>query len=278
MTQFYAYVHAKPNGDIFYVGKGCGPRVHKMDRNNVGHKMITSYYGRKNILKGVIDCSSEDVALALEAGIIKCLRRAGKDIVNVLDGGKGATGYKHTAEAKKRISEAATGRVTVLGMRWKLKKPRAKQRLSAEVISQRAKRLIELNKARTGQPLSEVTKQKLSAALSGKPSPNKGIKQPPEVVAKRAAALRGHKTSDECRAKISAANKGRKWSAEQIKKQGRAVVRDDGVVFDSTVSASRFHGLSRASVHDAASGRQKTAGGHTWVFQDFIKRTHEASK
>ncbi len=75
---FLTYIHARPDGRIFYVGKGTSARVSKIDsHHNPHHSNIVAKYGRKNILVGKMECSSEEIAFELEKGLIKCLRRSG---------------------------------------------------------------------------------------------------------------------------------------------------------------------------------------------------------
>ena len=60
-----------------------------------------------------------------------------------------------------------------------------------------------------GMNVSDETKAKLSAALKGKPGPNKGKTFSDETRAKLSASHMGQEASDETRAKLSAALKGR---------------------------------------------------------------------
>jgi group I intron endonuclease len=57
-----------------------------------------------------------------------------------------------------------------------------------------------------GYKHTDEARANMSAAFMGR---NKGVKQSPELIAKRAAATRGHKVSDETRKKQSEAAKGR---------------------------------------------------------------------
>lgn len=98
MAEFYAYVHARPNTvsaqGIFYVGKGSAKRVRHVGRSNRHHSNIVQKYGKDSILVGAIPCSSEDIALELEKGLIKCLKRSNVVLANRTSGGEGISGYK----------------------------------------------------------------------------------------------------------------------------------------------------------------------------------------
>jgi hypothetical protein len=106
-----AYIHAKPDGTPFYVGKGDRYRMGNMHGRNNRHTNTVKKYGRLNILKKFIECSSNSIALQLEVGLIKTMRRNGFDLVNLTDGGDGVHGYKPSAEAIAKMAERNRGRV-----------------------------------------------------------------------------------------------------------------------------------------------------------------------
>jgi hypothetical protein len=107
-----AYLHCRPDGSPFYVGKGTRKRMGDMTTRNPRHKNTTDKYGRINILKGFMECSTEQIALDLEVGIIKCFRRMGVDLANYSDGGEsGVSGYKWTDAQRLKQSKAHTGKV-----------------------------------------------------------------------------------------------------------------------------------------------------------------------
>lgn len=107
VAAFYAYVHARPDGRIFYAGKGNSFRVSKIDRRNRHHQNIVNKYGAENILVGKMECSSEDIAFELEKGLIKCLRRSDVRLVNRTDGGDGVSGLKFSDESREKMSTSA---------------------------------------------------------------------------------------------------------------------------------------------------------------------------
>jgi hypothetical protein len=108
---FYAYIHCKPDGTPFYVGKGNKARLKRLERpSNDGHNTILAAFGRDNILVGSFECSTEEISFDLERGLIKKLRKMGFDIVNLTDGGGGASGFKMPEKAKEKIRDALTGR------------------------------------------------------------------------------------------------------------------------------------------------------------------------
>jgi group I intron endonuclease len=111
---------------------------------------------------------------------------------NICKGGEGFTG-KHTADTKRRITQAGMGR-----------------KLTDE---HRATLLA----SRTGAKASEVTLQRLRESHKGK----KTQPMPDSTRMAIRAYLVGHVVSEETRQKIRVANVGKKYSAEVNKSKGR---------------------------------------------------------
>jgi hypothetical protein len=159
--QFYGYIHAKPDGTPFYVGKGHGRRMLNFTKRNPHHKNVVAKYGRENILMGKLDCSSEEISFELEKGLIACLRRMNAPLVNRTGGGEGVTGFPLSKEHRAKISALMTGRP------GRPRTPEALAKFRATRLgykpSEQAKanmRAAALRKA----PPSEETRAKLSAA------------------------------------------------------------------------------------------------------------------
>ena len=114
-TRMYgAYLHARPDGSVFYVGKGDVKRSLLLTRSrNQHHANVVGKHGKVNILTKFIPCTTEKTALELEVGIIKCLKRMGVPLTNKTEGGEGISGlgrgYRHTDDAKARMSKARIG-------------------------------------------------------------------------------------------------------------------------------------------------------------------------
>jgi hypothetical protein len=159
--QFYAYIHAKPDGTPFYVGKGNGRRLNMFHRRNQHHKNIVAKYGRRNILIGRLDCSDESTAFDLEMGLIKCLRRSGVDLANLTDGGHGPSGLVVTPEQRAKIS------ATLMGRSGTPHTEASKAKISAANTGRKRtpeeiKKMSDAYKRRG--PISDETRAKLSAA------------------------------------------------------------------------------------------------------------------
>ena len=186
----YAYIHCKPDGTPFYVGKGALRRAKYLGERNPHHQNIVTKYGKPNILVGMLECSTDTIAYDLERGIIKCLRRQDIQLTNFTDGGEGTS--NPTPETRKRLSEAA------------------KKRGVSEACHQA--RIF----AKTGKPLSELQKKKQSDAM-------KGIvftEQHKENI-RISAKKRG--VSSEVLAKAHAASRGRVQTVEERIKRGAAI-------------------------------------------------------
>lgn len=117
MKQFYTYLHCKPDGTPFYVGKGNSDRAYRLDgsRKNQHHKNIVAKHGKENILVYIFPCESEQQAFADEIKQIAQLRREGYELCNMTDGGEGLSGYICSDETKIKLSIANKGKQSCLG-------------------------------------------------------------------------------------------------------------------------------------------------------------------
>ena len=93
---FYVYTHARPDGSVFYIGKGSGRRSNDFSptRRTAHHRNIMEKYGRENIIITIIPTPSEKDAMTLEQAMIAEARLDRIALVNITDGGEGAAGRK----------------------------------------------------------------------------------------------------------------------------------------------------------------------------------------
>jgi hypothetical protein len=107
---FYTYAHYKPEGGLFYIGKGKRRRAYAMDGRNSHWQNIVNKYGRPHV-ELLAKWDTETDALNHEKLLISCFRDMGFVLANKADGGTGASGYKFTYEQKKNLSLAHIGQV-----------------------------------------------------------------------------------------------------------------------------------------------------------------------
>lgn len=201
---FYTYLHCKPDGTPFYVGKGCGTRGHRLitSGRNQFHRNIVQKYGKENIKIYIFPCTSELEALQHEIHQIKQLRAEGMTLANLCDGGEGLS--NPSPEIRKRLSDSHKGIGHTTETRAKMSATRKgkekpdwwKAKISAAHIGKIQGPMHENTRlailaSRVGIPLTEEHKAKTAAGMIG----NKN-------------AL-GNKHSAEARAKMSAAAKRR---------------------------------------------------------------------
>ena len=174
MDNFYTYLHCKPDGTPFYVGKGGGnqkvKRSHMFNKRSAFHKRIVSKYGKENILVYVFPCESEEEALADEVQQIAQLRRDGYELCNMTDGGEGLR--NPVKEVRERLSIATKAL-------WQDPVHRAKMVLS-----------------KTGVKQSKEHSAKIGLA-------HKGLKRPKEYCERMSILRSGEKRSVETKKKMS---------------------------------------------------------------------------
>jgi hypothetical protein len=158
--QFYAYIHARPDGTPFYVGKGNGRRVRNFSKRNPHHKNIVAKYGKNNILIGSLECSTEAISFELEKGMIKCLRKMGVELTNRTNGGEGCVGLVLSDDAKARISASLRGRKGFAHT------PESKAKISmANTGKKRSEEArMKIRQTAIGRVVSNETREKLRAA------------------------------------------------------------------------------------------------------------------
>lgn len=115
MNSYYIYIHCKPNGDPFYVGKGCNGRGHSRRSHdlkrsrNAHHQSVVAKYGAENIGIFVFDCESEEDALLSEIKAIRQFREEGFNLANATDGGEGSCGLRPSSETRMKMSKSRKG-------------------------------------------------------------------------------------------------------------------------------------------------------------------------
>jgi group I intron endonuclease len=157
MKTHYTYAHAKPDGTIFYIGKGIGRRAYSKNRNNYWKNIVAKYGYEVQILA---HWNTEKESLDHEVLLIACMKDMGIELCNLTDGGEGATGYKHKEEHKVKLKGNTYGSSS-WGMTFKGKKHSAESRAKMSYV-----RIG--NKNKLGAKLSDESRNKISKAKTGK--------------------------------------------------------------------------------------------------------------
>ena len=187
---FYVYIYRNPlkGNEPFYVGKGKGRRAysHLLDAKNPdtpqSHKINTI---RKILASGlspeimfVDENLSESDAFELEVFLIKEVGRRDcgtGTLTNQTDGGEGSSGFLHTEESRRKISEALLGKEKSESARASLKlwhqlnpdKNPSKHPDYAEKVSGENHWNYGKPAVNKGVPMSEEQKKLLSENTSG---------------------------------------------------------------------------------------------------------------
>lgn len=175
--QFYVYIHKKPDGTPFYVGKGHGKRAYNFYRRSEWHKNIVAKYGQSNIIIEIINCLNELQAFDLEKIYIKQFKLSGVCLVNLTDGGEGTSGLVRghpSDDHKKKNGDARRGK-----------------KQSEETKRKRSDALK--GKKRT---FTAEWRQNISTANKGRISPRKGVKLSDETIEKIRLSKMSAKTKE----------------------------------------------------------------------------------
>jgi group I intron endonuclease len=166
MNNYCVYTHSKPNGDVFYIGKGVPKRPYKNSGRNVWWHRVVEKHGSYAVTI-VEDALTNDEALELEILLIGEAREAGLPLCNLTDGGEGLVGFKHSEESRRKMrisnrGKTKSGHKLSAEHRQKLSDAHMGKTLSEE------HRAI-LSEAQKGRVVTAETRSKISAALTGKP-------------------------------------------------------------------------------------------------------------
>lgn len=184
---WYVYVHFKPNGLPFYVGKGLKPRAYSIKRpHNQRHTRTLDKYGVSNIKVFRMPLQTHEEAIALEVSLISSMRERGFPLVNMTEGGDGTPGFKRTPEQCAANGLRKIGNKNMVG-----------KTLSAEA---RAK----ISKANKGRKRGEAFAQKRREAMIAYFSNPENRKRRSETSSKM-------RHSTETKEKLKRIKRGMKW-------------------------------------------------------------------
>lgn len=106
---YYVYLHKKPDGTVFYVGKGKGSRCNSIHNRNPVWKATVKKYG---FTVEIVESGLQEwYAFELEEALTYHygLKSDGGTLVNMCYGGGGNNGYVFTEDVKAVISKKNSG-------------------------------------------------------------------------------------------------------------------------------------------------------------------------
>lgn len=237
-NDYYIYEHWRPDtNSCFYVGKGRNKRAWNMLNRNVDHKLVQQELADAGLvidIRIIIRDLSNDTALSVEKD--KIAFYGIENLVNRSRGGCGSDGYKHTDEARKKIS---------IGLK------------NSEGNKKHISNLAVKNKGNiynVGSKHSENHKKKISISLIGNKR-NLGKTASVETKAKMSVAQTG---------KIVSKETGMKISESKYKK---IICLNDGMEFKSIKHAAEFYGIKKAgNISLVCKGKRKTTGKRSFKY------------
>lgn len=156
---YYVYQHRKADtNEIFYVGKGNRRRAWSCVGRNVLWKRTAKKHGF--IVEFIADQIDEELSFLVEHEAIIKYKAIGINLVNMTDGGEGASGYKHTEEHKQAMKGNEF---------WKLVKQNG---FKGKTHSDEQKAKWSISRKGTTSPrkgivLDEMTRKKISESRKG---------------------------------------------------------------------------------------------------------------
>jgi hypothetical protein len=106
MNNFCVYAHTKPDGTIFYIGKGLKRRAKEKRCRNTHWQNVAKKHGYNIVI--LVDKLTNEQALNEEILLIKHFKKF-NTLVNMTEGGEGMTGYKMPKSVKDKIQKTKWG-------------------------------------------------------------------------------------------------------------------------------------------------------------------------
>jgi NUMOD3 motif len=165
---FYVYEHARPDGTVFYIGKGT-----HTPRKGFGRSTATqdrSVFWRRTVARAggftasvVAVCRDEELAFRVERALIALYGRrvTGGSLCNLTTGGDGHSGLSPSEETRARLREANSGERHA---NWG-------KRLSAETCARKSAAMKASPKNLRGKKLPQWWRDKIRAGKLGSRNP-----------------------------------------------------------------------------------------------------------
>lgn len=181
---FLTYAHYKPDGSMFYIGKGSFRRAHSsFGRNVVWNRTVEKYGGFS--VEILARWKTEEEAFDHEIFLIDAVKNMGISLVNIADGGGGSTGFRHTEEHKKSLSSRMKTTNPMFD-----KKIRQKHKFAVAIAMQRPEVKQKQSKSRLGIKFSKSHIDSLRKCHPTKPCVVNGVEYSSLMEASRQLGIR----------------------------------------------------------------------------------------
>lgn len=300
---YTVYRHTSPSGKVYIGVTGRRPDE-RWGLNGNGYKngifwKAVKKYGWENIGHEILsEGLTKNEAIAEEVRLIAAYQSNHRNKgYNITDGGEGASGFKHSAEAKRKIGAAAKGNTHGAGYRWTAEQKarligrRKPAYVPREVSEETRKRISEANR---GRECLASTKQKIS--ISNSIPVNQYGLDGTYIATFPGANAAARALSHTERHHIAAACSGKRlswcgfqWRKDTVKNRGNITPVDIGVKtgdnhprakavtqfaldmseiarYETVTEARKITGVS--NIHGCCSGKLKQAGGYIWRYAE----------
>jgi hypothetical protein len=168
MNKYYVYFHKNPtNGEVFYVGKGCGSRAYVNANRGKHYFNYVRKYGNP-IVEIVKDNLTSLESIELEKKLISEIGRRDLKkgtLINSTNGGEyGVVGLIHTDDSKLKMSHSKKGKQSnAKGKKWS---DTSREKMRTTMLG--SKRGNYKERKDKGKTFSEEIRKKLSDGWIGK--------------------------------------------------------------------------------------------------------------
>jgi hypothetical protein len=177
--QFYTYAHYKPNGEIFYIGKGQHGRAFRSHGRNPHWKSIVQKHGSFKV-EILARWKLESEAHEHEVFLIDTFKKMDVNLANITLGGEGVSGLLHCGETKTILRDKSLSNGSV-------------ERCKAMAVDPI---MIEKRRASaTGKKRTDESKTKMAEAKKYKSRPIEVCGKPFESISALAKFLGMYKTT-----------------------------------------------------------------------------------
>lgn len=177
-NMFYTYAHYRPDGRVFYIGKGSGNRYLSVGRSSYWKNVVAKEGGFTAEI--LARWPTEKEAFEHEKFLIKCFKDLGFKLCNLTDGGEGASGRTLSLESRDKLRQFGCEN----GMYGSTVPQERRDRISATTKKSLAKPDVKARMcaASSARKHSQETRDKIKESWSD-----------PEIKASRLASIRAGK-------------------------------------------------------------------------------------